>query len=59
MRTPNETAQQIINSTGSIDQAIKVAYKILKFTPLKGMKTYYSKVCAILLIEKFKINIWN
>jgi len=53
MKTPNQTAEEIIINTSSIDQAIEVTKRIIKFTPLKGMRIYYIEVYIILFTKKY------
>jgi hypothetical protein len=51
------TAEEIIINTSSLDQAIEVVKRIIKFTHLKGMRTYYIQVYLILLTKKYLA--WN
>lgn len=57
MKPANKTADEIITTTENLDQAIEVVKRIIKFTHLKGMRTYYIQVYLILLTKKYLA--WN
>ena len=53
MKPASTTAEEIITTTENLDQAIEVVKRIIKFTHLKGMRTYYIQVYLILLTKKY------
>jgi hypothetical protein len=53
IKTPQETADEILRNTSSVKSALNVVNKILKFTPYHKLIYHYWRVKLIFLKYKY------